>query len=115
MLIQLYLYKRSFEVQRAERYLKERRIPYQTVDLKKHRLGVRELALFAKGRSPLSLVDKDQEAVKSHPIAYTSDAGRVLEYLMDRPEFLLTPILREGQRVMVGFDEALLASWIKES
>ena len=32
-MIQIYLYKRSFDVQKAERWFKERRIPTQTVDL----------------------------------------------------------------------------------
>ena len=43
MSIQLYVYKRNFDVQKAERYFKERKIAYQAVDLKKHRLGRRVL------------------------------------------------------------------------
>lgn len=112
MTIQLYVHKRNFEVQKAERYLKERRVPFQTVDLKKHRLGRRELELFARQGGPMSLVDTAQEAVKSHPIAYCADAGRILDYLMERPDFLRTPILRDGQKVMIGFDEEKLAGWV---
>lgn len=114
MSIQLYILKRNFEVQKAERYLKERRIPYQTVDLKKHRLGRRELELFCRVRGPLSLVNTDSEEVKSHPIAYSPDAGRVLDYLIERPDFLKTPILRDGQRVMIGFQEEELARWLEK-
>ena len=35
MNIQIYAHKRDFEVQKAERYFKERRIPFQFVDLNK--------------------------------------------------------------------------------
>jgi len=113
MNIQVYVYKRHFDVQRAERFLKERRIPFQTVDLKKHRLGMRELELFARPAGPMALVDTQQENVKSHPVAYTNDAGRILEYLLERPDFLRTPLIRDGQRTMIGFDEAKLLGWLK--
>ena len=113
MNIQVYIYKRHFDVQRAERFFKERRIPFQTVDLRKHRLGMRELELFARAAGAMALVDAQQEAVKSHPIAYTDDAGRILGYLLERPDFLKTPLIRDGQRTLIGFDEARLLSWLK--
>ena len=65
MNIQVYIYKRHFDVQRTERFFKERRVPFQTVDLKKHRLGMRELELFARAAGPMALVDAQQEAVQS--------------------------------------------------
>ena len=34
MNIQIYCLKRNFDVQKAERFFKERRVPYQLVDLK---------------------------------------------------------------------------------
>ena len=46
MNIQIYSGKRNFETQKAERYFKERRISFQSVDLKKHRLGEREIRLM---------------------------------------------------------------------
>ena len=112
MNIQLYALKKNFEVQKAERFLKERRIPYQFVDLKKHRLGKRELELFARPHGVSALIDLEDEAVKSHPIAYTTDSNRMIEYLMEQPRFLRTPLIRDGNRVMVGFDEQVMLSWI---
>jgi arsenate reductase len=113
MNIQLYALKKSFEVQKAERFLKERRIPYQLVDLKKHRLGKRELELFARPHGVRALINLEDTAVKSHPIAYTTDADRMMEYLLEQPSFLRTPLIRDGNRVMVGFDEQMMLSWIK--
>lgn len=105
MSIQLYVYKRNFDVQKAERFLKERRITYQAVDLKKHRLGRRELELFAKGRGCRGIINLEDEAVKSHPIAYAPDEQTMLDYLMENPQFLISPIIRNGQKVMIGFEE----------
>ena len=38
MNIQIYAAKKNPDVLKAERFFKERRIPYQTMDLKKHML-----------------------------------------------------------------------------
>lgn len=108
MSIQLYVYKRHFDVQKAERYFKERKISYQTVDLKKHRLGRRELELFARGRGVKGIINLADETVRSHPIAYAPNEQMMLDYLMENPQFLITPVIRSGQKVVVGFDEAAI-------
>ncbi|NLZ89232.1 MAG: ArsC family transcriptional regulator [Clostridiales bacterium] len=105
MNIQLYLYKRSFDTQKAERFFKERRIVFQVFDLKKHKLGRRELELFARKAGACALLDRENALVKSHPVMYTDDERIVLGYLLEHPEFLRTPLVRDGQRTMVGFDE----------
>ena len=110
MSIQLYVYKRKFDVQKAERYFKERNIPYQAVDLKKHRLGRRELELFARGRGVKGIINMEDEAVRTHPIAYAPNEQIMLDYLMENPQFLISPIIRNGQKVVVGFEEAAIQS-----
>lgn len=114
MNIQLYLYKKNFDVQKALRFFKERRISIQTVDMTRHKPGLRELSVFAKGRGAKALVDSASVKVKEHPISYTSDEERILDYLTEHPEFLVTPLIRDGARSMVGFDEKTLAAWIGE-
>ena len=42
MNIQIYAAKKNPDVLKAERFFKERRIPYQTMDLKKHKLGKKD-------------------------------------------------------------------------
>ena len=111
MNIQIYCLKRNFDVQKAERFFKERRIPYQLVDLKKHKLGQRELALFArKAGSAAALLEKSP-AVLSHPVAYNDDPAYILETLAENPQFLVTPIVRNGDQVTIGADEAVWAAW----
>lgn len=114
MNIQLYVYKKNFGVQKALRFFKERRIPVQIVDMTKHHPGVRELAVFAKGRGVKALVDTASPKVREHPICYTSDEERILDYLTEHPEFLVTPLIRDGARSMIGFDEKTLSVWISE-
>ena len=101
MSIQLYALKRDFAVQRAERFFKERRVPFQTVDLKKHRPGERELRLFARAAGGVrALLDTASEKVRSHPACYASDEARVLDYLQQEPSLLRLPVVRNGDRVL---------------
>lgn len=107
MSLQLYALKKNFAVQKAERFFKERRIQLQFVDLKKHKMGLRELQLFARAAGGArNLVDRDNINALSHPVAHTDNEAVILEYLMEKPEFLRTPILRDGQRVVIGEDAA---------
>ena len=46
-MIQLYISKKNFDAQKAERFFKERRVQVQVMDLKKHKLGERELQVMA--------------------------------------------------------------------
>lgn len=108
MSLQIYALKKNFAVQKAERFFKERRVQAQFVDLKKHKLGLRELQLFARAAGGArNLVDRDNINALSHPVAHTDLEDVILEYLMEKPEFLRTPIVRDGQRVAIGEDPAL--------
>jgi arsenate reductase len=114
MNIQIYQYKKNFDVQKAQRFFKERNIPFQIVDMKKHRPGERELALFAHKGGAKSLIDEKLPQVKEHPISYTDDESRIFDYLQEHPEFIKTPIIRDGRRILIGYDEQTLLEWIKE-
>ena len=107
MSLQLYSLKKNFAVQKAERFFKERRAQVQVVDLKKHKLGLRELQLFARAAGgAYQLVDRTSTAAMSHPVAHTDQEEIILGYLLEKPEFLRTPIVRDGQRVVIGEDPA---------
>ena len=111
MALQLYALKKNFAVQKAERFFKERRVTVQFVDLKKHKMGPRELQLFARAAGgAYHLVDRDNVNAMSHPIAHTDNESIILDYLLEKPEFMRTPIVRDGQKAVVGED---LAAWQK--
>lgn len=111
MNVMLYALKRDFEVQKAERYFKERRIPYTFVDLKKHRLGAREIELFAGQVGLDALIDKTGRAFAESAIRFSSDKNLILEALMAQPALLRAPIVRNGRQVSVGFAPDVWAGW----
>ena len=114
MSIQIYCLKKNFDTQKAERFFKERRVPYQLLDLKKHKLGARELQLFARRLGAENLVDRKNPEALSHPVAYNDDVQYILETLAENPRFLRTPIVRCGEQVTLGADEAAWVEWIKK-
>ena len=110
MNIQIYVSSRNPDVLKAERFFKERRIPYQLMDLKKHRLGKKELEVFAGAKA---LVDRSGKKALERPVAHMSTDSLILAELMNDPMALVSPIVRNGSRVTVGADEAEWKRWVE--
>ena len=112
MNIQIYVSSRNPDVLKAERFFKERRIPYQLMDLKKHRLGKKELEVFAAAVGAKALVDRSGRE-RERPVAHMSTDSLILAELMNDPMALVSPIVRNGSRVTVGADEAEWKRWVE--
>ena len=108
MNIQIYAAKKNPDVLKAERFFKERRIPYQMMDLKKHKLGRRELELFARAAGGAqALVERSGQKALERPVAHMSSDSLILDALMDDPSALVSPIVRNGSKATVGAQEAV--------
>lgn len=89
---------------KAERFFKERGIPYQFVDLEKKGLSKGELDRVAAVCGGVdALIDRDGKDAAM--ILYLTPASRY-EKLLDEPRYLKTPIVRCGARAAVGDGEA---------
>ena len=95
MAYQIYCGK-SFDTQKAERFFKERRVAYQRVDVLKYGIGRREL-----------------EAYRESVIAYTQSRDSILAGLMEKPQLLRLPIVRDGRRATVGYCPEIWEEWLK--
>ena len=115
MNVQIYTSKKNPDVLKAERFFKERRISYQLVDLKKHRLGRKELELFAAAAGARALVDRSGKKALERPVAHMSTDSLILSELLNDPSALVSPIVRNGNRVTVGADEAAWRRWVEEA
>ncbi len=112
MNIQIYAAKKNPDVLKAERFFKERRIPYQMMDLKKHKLGRRELELFARAAGGAqALVDRSGQKALERPVAHMSSDSLILDALMDDPSALVSPIVRNGSKATIGAQEAVWKEW----
>ena len=111
MNIQIYSGKKNFDVQKAERYFRERRIPFQSMDLKKHQLGEREIRLMIAGIGMENLLDREDKRVKEHPACYYNRAELLIPAIQESPWLLRTPIVRNGSRVTVGYQPDVWSTW----
>lgn len=115
MNIQIYYNKKNPDVLKAERFFKERRVPYQLVDLKKHRLGERELRLFAGNPGGArALVERAGKAALERPVAHMTTDSLILGELLADSSALVSPIVRNGSAVTLGADEATWRRWVEQ-
>lgn len=113
MNIQIYVNKKNPDVLKAERFFKERRIPYQLMDLKKHKLGQKELDVFVRAVGAKALVDREGKKALERPVAHMSTDSLIVAELLNDPSALRTPIVRNGSKVTVGADEATWKQWVE--
>lgn len=112
--IQIYVSKKNFDVQKAERWFKERRIPYQLMDLKKHRLGEREIRLMLSRIGAEKLIDRNDKKVKEHPACYYDRESLLVPAIQEAPWLLASPVVRNGNSVTLGYAPEEWETWKNE-
>ncbi|MBR4081940.1 MAG: ArsC family transcriptional regulator [Clostridia bacterium] len=113
MNIQMYVSKKNFDVQKTERFFKERRITVQVMDLKKHKLGEREVQVMARAGGMNALIDRDDKKVKDHQACYYEQDSLLRSAVLENPWLLKSPIVRCGSKVTVGYCPETWEAWIK--
>ena len=110
--LQIYAGK-GFDTQKAERFFKERRIGYQRVDVLRFGIGKRELESVAAAVGVEALCDRESKAFRESVIAYTQSRETILSGLMEKPQLLRLPIVRNGRLATVGYCPEVWEKWIE--
>ncbi len=109
MNIQIFGKSKCFDTKKAQRYFKERRIPFQNIDLLDKGMSQGELKSAAAAVGLAALIDsKHPDAALLQYLAYDEDK---LEKLLEDPRLLKTPIVRNGRQATVGFCPEVWKSW----
>lgn len=106
--VQIFGTKSCAETRKAERFFKERRIDVHFVDLKRRAASEGELRRFAQRFGVDALIDRDAKRFRNkglHRAHYGQK--RWLEILSEEPGVLVTPLVRRGNELGVGWDEDL--------
>ncbi len=112
MSIQIYYIKRNFDMQKAERFLKERRIPYSLVDVHKKSPGKRELELFLRQAGPEALINWEKAYLPRKSDYRPEEISMAVDALYEHPDWMNLPVLRNGSRIIVGYDEKKMGELI---
>lgn len=111
MNIQIYFFKRGFDVQKAERYFKERRISYSMVDLHKHTLGRREIQSVAAQVGLKNLIDTTLKEYQTSTVRMLSGEDAIIDALIRSPGLIKTPIVRNQSKATVGYRPDVWDGW----
>ena len=80
--------------------------------MKKHKLGARELQLFARAAGGVrALVDPDAKGEKADYARQLSIESILTDVLLENPTLLKAPIVRNGTSVTIGFHPELWEGW----
>jgi len=109
MNIQIFGKSKCFDTKKAERYFKERRIKFQRIDLIGIGLSRGEFKSVRNAVGLDSLIDNSASGVEILTyLAYDTDKE---EKLLENPEFLKTPIVRNGKKATVGYCPDVWKDW----
>lgn len=109
MNIQIFGKKKCFDTKKAERYFKERRIKVQAIDLIKFGFSPRELDSVIRACGLDNLIDETAPEVEI--LTYLAHRDNKIEKLLEYPEFLKTPIVRNGKLATVGYQPEIWKTW----
>ena len=112
MNIQIFGKSKCFDTKKAERYFKERRIRFQSIDLKKFGMSGREFdsVLSAVGGVD-KLIDWDSKDPLVTQMKYMDDRIAKEDMLFDNPCLMRTPIVRNGKKATAGYCPEVWEAW----
>ncbi len=111
MNIQIYGAKNCFDTKKAERYFKERKIKFQSIDLPRFGLSPREFELVRSKAGLDAMINKKAKGYADSFIDYLASDTAKVEKLMDNPSLISTPIVRNGRDITIGFCPDIWKTW----
>ena len=112
MNVQIFGTKKCFDTKKAERYFKERKIPYQLIDMKEKGMSKGE---YNSVRQAVGGVDamldekcRDQDALAL--VRYIASEDQV-DKILENQGVLKTPIVRNGKLATIGYQPEIWKEW----
>ncbi len=109
MNIQIIGTKNCNDTKKAERFFKERRIPFHFRDLNEKGLSKGELENIIRKISLEDLLDKEGNQYKKRNLQFM--VFNLEEELLNDPLLLKTPIVRNGTEVTIGYQPEVWKNW----
>ena len=112
MNIQIFGKSKCFDTKKAERWFKERRIKYQSIDLIRYGMSGKEFdgVLRAVGGID-NLIDWNGKSQEITNMKYMDDKIAKEDKVFDDPSLMKTPIVRNGKQATVGFCPEVWQTW----
>lgn len=112
MNIQIFGKSKSFDTKKAERYFKERKIKFQSIDLVKYGMSRGEFDSVKRAVGGWEkLLDETAKDPDLALIRYLADPSAAEEKLLENPKLIKAPIVRNGKQATVGYCPEIWKTW----
>ena len=112
MNIQIFGKSKCFDTKKAERWFKERRVKFQSIDLLKYGMSGGEFDSVLRAVGGVDkLIDWDKKSPQIDLLRYLAYEQDREARLLEDPSLLKTPIVRNGRQATVGYCPEVWATW----
>lgn len=112
MNIQIFGKSKCFDTKKAERYFKERRVKFQSVDLIRFGMSGKEFDSVVRAVGGIDcLIDWNSKHQEITNMKYMDSVTDKEDKVFDHPELMKTPIVRNGKFATVGYCPEVWAQW----
>ena len=112
MNIQIFGKSKCFDTKKAERYFKERRVKFQSIDVVKFGMSGREFDSVLRAVGGIDkLIDWDAKHPDITLMKYMDDKVAKEDKVFDNPALMKTPIVRNGQKATCGYCPEVWSTW----
>ena len=112
MNIQIFGKAKCFDTKKAERYFKERRIKFQSIDLLRYGMSRGEFQSVVSAVGLPALFN--EKASGFELVKYLAHDADKAEKLLEDPALIKTPIVRNGKKATVGYCPEIWKQWENE-
>lgn len=112
MNVQIFGTKKCFDTKKAERYFKERKVPYQLIDMKEKGMSKGEFNSIrqAVGGADAMLDENCRNQDVLALIKYIAPEDKD-DKILENQEILKTPIVRNGKQATIGYQPDTWKDW----
>ena len=112
MNIQIFGKNKCFDTKKAERYFKERRVKFQSMDLLRFGLSGKEFDSVLRAVGGIdNLINWESSDPDITLMKYMDDKRAKEDKVFDNPALMKTPIVRNGKSATVGYCPDIWATW----
>ena len=112
MNIQIFGKSKSFDTKKAERWFKERRIKYQSIDLVRYGMSGKEFDSVLRAVGGIdNLIDWESKSPEVTLMKYMDDKRAKEDKVFDYPELMRAPVVRNGKQATVGYCPEIWENW----
>ena len=112
MNIQIFGRSKCFDTKKAERWFKERRIRFQSIDLVKYGMSGGEFDSVLRAVGGIdNLIDWTVKNPEIDLMRYMYDKRAKEDKVFEQPKLMKTPVVRNGKQATVGYCPEIWETW----